>query len=128
MKVKILAVNRLELRPETDAEEAILDVIVEPGRKVLVSRGHWRSGYGRFPCIMAGLTFEAPEEGKSVAGHHCQPKLPRGTDPGAVAYCYERDGEFWVDNNKADTRVNFCPFCGAKAPKQVDYGEAADGD
>lgn len=60
MKVKVLAVNSIELKPETDAEEAILEVIAESGRTVLVSRGHWCSGYGKFPCIKVCLTFEEP--------------------------------------------------------------------
>lgn len=36
----------------------------------------------------------------------------------AIEWCREYDGVFIVGNSEYATRVNFCPFCGAKAPKQ----------
>jgi hypothetical protein len=38
----------------------------------------------------------------------------------AVEECSENEqGEFWAGNNEYSSRVNFCPFCGEKAPAQV---------
>lgn len=32
--------------------------------------------------------------------------------------CEENEkGEFWIHGSKFSTKVNFCPFCGRKAPK-----------
>ena len=42
-------------------------------------------------------------------GHKC-----RG--PGVLGLvCREKDGKFFLDD-----QINFCPFCGAKAPEQID--------
>ena len=38
----------------------------------------------------------------------------------AIEYCRESDGEFWVDNGEYATQVNYCPWCGEKAPKPVE--------
>ena len=39
----------------------------------------------------------------------------------AVDICTENDkGELWVSNLEYSSRVNFCPFCGYRAPSQVD--------
>lgn len=38
----------------------------------------------------------------------------------AIEYCFEHDdGTFWVGNGEYGSQVNYCPYCGAKAPKQV---------
>lgn len=38
----------------------------------------------------------------------------------AVDCCVElEDGTFMVTNDEYSNRVNYCPFCGAKAPTQV---------
>jgi hypothetical protein len=37
----------------------------------------------------------------------------------AIDHCVERDGQFWVGNGEYGSRVNYCPYCGAKAPSQV---------
>jgi len=29
------------------------------------------------------------------------------------------DGTFWVGNSEYGSQVNFCPFCGQKAPVQI---------
>mgnify|MGYP001586198926 CR=1 FL=1 len=35
----------------------------------------------------------------------------------AIEYCHGRDdGSLWAGNSEYGTRVNFCPFCGLKAP------------
>lgn len=37
----------------------------------------------------------------------------------AILDCTENEkGEFWVDNGEYSSRVNFCPYCGEKAPTQ----------
>jgi len=41
----------------------------------------------------------------------------------AVTKCKEFDGMFLVDNDEYASQVNYCPFCGAKAPIQVEYDE-----
>ena len=39
----------------------------------------------------------------------------------AMDICYEKDdGTFWVSNGEYASQVNYCPVCGAKAPKQVE--------
>ena len=65
--------------------------------------------------------------------HKCEPGYDRegdadgpifagGRNGSAVELCIEHDqGEFWVDNGEYSTRVNYCPFCGAKAPAQVGW-------
>lgn len=35
-----------------------------------------------------------------------------------IEYEYER-GKFWVGNDEYCNQVNFCPFCGVKAPVQL---------
>ena len=61
--------------------------------------------------------------------HRCEPHaVPYGYYGPAISLCHEpRDapGEFWVGNGEKASRVNFCPFCGEKAPKQVDWEEWA---
>ena len=38
----------------------------------------------------------------------------------AIECCEENEkGEFWVDNGEYSSRVNFCPYCGTKAPAQI---------
>ena len=35
----------------------------------------------------------------------------------AVLWCAEDDdGHFWAENGEYSNQVNFCPFCGEKAP------------
>jgi len=53
-----------------------------------------------------------------IAGHECG-------GPGVLdLWCREKDGEFFIEDPEyAPVRVNFCPFCGAKAPKQVEVGD-----
>lgn len=56
--------------------------------------------------------------------HECKLDSPNDAYGAAVSECYEwKDGTFWVTNGEYSSQVNFCPVCGAKAPKQI--GEAA---
>ena len=68
--------------------------------------------------------------------HRCERSLPERLYGKAVDYCYESDGAtrgptinqyekippagtFWTGNKEYESQVNYCPFCGAKAPTQV---------
>lgn len=43
----------------------------------------------------------------------------------AIGRCIEDpEGRLWCHNDEYESRVNFCPFCGYKAPQQV---EVCDG-
>ena len=61
--------------------------------------------------------------------HFCGPELAFAPDNQeahgpAVTFCAEnQSGYFWACNNEYASRVNFCPFCGAKAPAQVPGSE-----
>lgn len=59
--------------------------------------------------------------------HVCEPHYAKdkGNIAGygeAITVCYETEqaiGEFWAANGEYASRVNFCPFCGEKAPSQI---------
>ncbi len=139
MKVNVPDIRNIELEPENDAEAAILKAICESGQRADVSRGHNSRGYGGKWRIKVGLSFEEPEVDEAailkaisepgprtgvvrghvgVTGHKCW---------GPWGHCDERDGIFEIHDGEYDNRVNFCPFCGAKAPKPITE-EAGDGD
>jgi hypothetical protein len=56
--------------------------------------------------------------------HECTAPSPNedtsnGYGP-AVDVCYERpDGTFRLSNGEYSSRVNYCPYCGTKAPTQI---------
>ncbi len=53
--------------------------------------------------------------------HGCDGTLPHDGYGEAVDECSENDhGEFWCGNGEYGSQVNYCPYCGARAPKQVD--------
>jgi hypothetical protein len=53
--------------------------------------------------------------------HNCSLDAPSDAYGAAVEDCYEtEEGEFWVSNGEYSSRVNCCPVCGAKAPKQIE--------
>lgn len=59
--------------------------------------------------------------------HNCIPtwadndKALHGDTGPAIYVCFENvSGEFWVHNGEYESRVNYCPYCGEKAPKQVE--------
>jgi predicted aspartyl protease len=57
--------------------------------------------------------------------HECKPKYAEREETRdgyreAITQCHEdEDGRFWVDNEVNGSQVNFCPFCGGKAPSQI---------
>jgi len=59
--------------------------------------------------------------------HRCAGWLPApplrngGESGGAVEECFENEnGQLWVSNGEYCSQVNYCPYCGFKAPRQVD--------
>ena len=68
------------------------------------------------------LIKTAMRESVLVSGRHrCEGDLPvGGWWRQGVSQCQENDkGEFWVSNGECGSQVNFCPYCGARAPHQV---------
>ncbi len=53
-------------------------------------------------------------------GHRCEGVLPEAAYGKAMTYCYEDvDGKLWITNREYASQVNFCPYCGHKAVKDV---------
>lgn len=61
--------------------------------------------------------------------HHCEGRSRSGAYGDAITECWEAPGhgqeidpgqflpgQFWVGNGEYWSAVNFCPYCGAKAP------------
>ena len=46
--------------------------------------------------------------------------LPTIGDSDAIYGVEEYEGKFWAFGGSAFSQVNYCPFCGAKAPIQLD--------
>lgn len=45
---------------------------------------------------------------------------PKGLWGSALDYVrIDEDGKMWVGNHEYETRVNYCPFTGVPAPKQM---------
>jgi hypothetical protein len=61
-----------------------------------------------------------------VVRHDCSPAYAEARENidgygEAITSCYENEkGEFWAGNDEYGSRVNYCPFCGMKAPRQID--------
>ncbi len=54
--------------------------------------------------------------------HRCSGDLPYHPQSygAALTKCYEdKLGCLYVDNGEYSTQVNYCPYCGYKAPQQV---------
>jgi hypothetical protein len=52
--------------------------------------------------------------------HNCEKALPQSGYGAAIEYCYEDENKkFWVGNGEYGSQVNYCPFCGEKAPIQA---------
>lgn len=51
--------------------------------------------------------------------HHCERDLPKWGDARAVDSCQEIEGGYFlVTGDNYGSIVPYCPFCGAKAPRQ----------
>ncbi len=71
--------------------------------------------------------FDAADE--PAAPHRCSaPDLAAGN---AIDCCYEiepdtpklpghKAGQYWVAGPGTDSQVNYCPYCGARAPVQIE--------
>lgn len=54
--------------------------------------------------------------------HICSGNLPKTVFGPAIWSCEEQDdGSFEAVNGEYGSLVNYCPYCGAKAPKQVEW-------
>jgi len=52
--------------------------------------------------------------------HKCEYDMPSDYYGPAIGQCLEKDGCFWVYSEEEYANiVNYCPFCGVKAPVQV---------
>lgn len=51
--------------------------------------------------------------------HYCQGRLPYDECGPAVDNCYEDETGMWVGNGEYESRVNYCPYCGAAARQQI---------
>jgi len=63
--------------------------------------------------------------------HRCGGELPTSDNcqPGRVAECFENEkGQLWVSDKDENncSQVNYCPYCGFRAPKQVDMKEVME--
>ena len=85
--------------------------------EVLRLRRRWQDG-----------VFDAVDE--QPPGHSCANRDAPGN---AIDCCYElgpgtlegsgyRAGQYWAAGPGTDSQVNYCPYCGARAPVQVDSG------
>ena len=64
--------------------------------------------------------LEFDDKGR-VALHDCEGELPALPYGPAISYCRENwEGQYWVGNDEYNSQVNFCPYCGKKAPVQVE--------
>ena len=56
-----------------------------------------------------------------MSDHCCTLDSPSAAYGVAVDMCHEKpDGTFWASNGEYSSQVNYCPVCGARAPKQVE--------
>ena len=59
--------------------------------------------------------------------HNCTLDSPSDAYGIAMDICYEKDdGTYWVSNGEYASQVNYCPVCGAKAPKQAEQRPLTD--
>ncbi len=71
------------------------------------------------------VTDKATEAGVTRTLHTCEGQLPHRPYGPAIIYCMETDtGHFLCGGEEYESEVNYCPYCGAKAPTQVEIKEA----
>ena len=57
------------------------------------------------------------EKEKTIIKHGCEGDLPDDLYGAAIDCCNGLDdGTFWVGNGEYASQVNYCPYCGEKAP------------
>jgi len=88
----------------------------------------WLGDIGRDGDVVCGVLLESiieSERSKDVAGkgrHVCSGGLPGAMYGGALDNCSEdEEGRLWVDNGEYCNQVNYCPYCGFRAPVQVEH-------
>lgn len=60
-------------------------------------------------------------EVKNKELHNCESYFLEKSYGIAIYYCIEDlKGHFWVGNKEYTNQVNFCPFCGQKAPETAE--------
>ncbi len=61
---------------------------------------------------------------ENINKHHCSINKFRNNSVGygpAITHCFEdTEGNLWVSNDEYSSIVNFCPYCGYEAPKQME--------
>lgn len=66
------------------------------------------------------FTIGQEDEEDPTEVHKCSRRLPHSAWGPAIEQCEsDEQGRFWVDNFEYASQVNYCPFCGAKAPVPV---------
>lgn len=89
--------------------------------KYCLPREAWKICYGGVPYFVIDDDQNAKKT-KEKALHKCNSKCSYGVTIEAIE-CYEKDnGDLWITTNSNEffSQVNFCPYCGYKAKKQVD--------
>ncbi len=76
-------------------------------------------------AVICGSQQVIIKEYDTVPMHRCASiTVPSGGYGLEILGCYGNEsGEFWIEEDGWDrlkSRVNFCPFCGVKAPKQAE--------
>jgi len=65
--------------------------------------------------------YNFPRWHKEGGYYHYQLNRPYKMYGGAITRCWEdEEGQFWVDNGEYCSQVNYCPYTGTKAPKQIE--------
>jgi hypothetical protein len=60
--------------------------------------------------------------------HNCEASTPSEAYGAAISHCSENElGELWVTNDEYASRVNFCPYCGHKAARQMTFVSGKNG-
>ena len=53
--------------------------------------------------------------------HTCWLETPQSGYGPAVTFCHEdEEGKLWAENGEYASQVNYCPFCGFRAPTQIE--------
>ena len=87
--------------------------------KYCLPREAWKICYGGVPYFVID-DDQNEKKTKEKTLHKCIGDLPDSAYGDAITECYEEDnGKLWAGNGEYNSQVNFCPYCGYKAKKQV---------